>query len=147
MKTLEKIYTGLSVVATLAIITVSGVYLNNQYDVAPTLGSVTVGNEYQATGTPSGVGVLADLLIAEGQGSLGSVIVTKAGDVDFTLYDATSTGSLTTDPAISAESQQLGRISTNLAAGTYTFDVGFTRGLFLDVTQGTNGTSTVTFRR
>ncbi len=118
-------------------------------DGSPQLGSVTVGNEYQATTTPSGTGEWTDQLIRKGWGSLGSVIITKAGDVEFVLYNATGTEVLTTGFGTvgqSSSTQQLARITRNLAAGTYVFDVEYTSGLVLDVTEGSLGTSTITFR-
>lgn len=110
------------------------------------LGGVSVGNEYTATTTPSGVGEWTDQTLDVGWGSLGSVVITKAGDVEFTLYDATSTGAVTNDTSFNKSLKQLGRIPENLAAGTYVFDVTYNDGLVLDVERGTTGTSTISFR-
>ncbi len=109
-------------------------------------GSVSATNEYNATTTPSGVGTWTDQSIHLGRGSLGSVIITKAGDTEFVLYDATSTAALASDPKMIKSNQQLARITESLVAGTYTFDVAFDYGLLLDVERGDTGTSTITWR-
>ena len=54
------------------------------------LGSVTVGNEYNATTTPWN-GVNVSHYLDKGYGALGSVIITKAGDTEFYLLNATNT--------------------------------------------------------
>jgi hypothetical protein len=110
------------------------------------LGSVSATNEYNATTTPSGVGAWTDQLIHAGRGSLGSVIITKAGDTEFVLYDATSTGAVINDGSFNKSNKQLVRVTENLVAGTYTFDTYFNDGLVIDVVRGTTGTSTITWR-
>ena len=125
------------------------VYLYSGLDKDPPLGGVTVGNEYTATTTPSGTGAWTDQQLQSGWGALGSVIITKAGDTEFVLYDATSTAVLTTGFGTvgqSTSTQQLARITENLVAGTYVFDVMYTNGLLMDVIRGTTGTSTITHR-
>lgn len=142
---LERIYTSLGIVAMVAILVVAGVYLtDNRPDFVP--GGVTVGNEYTATTTPDGVQEWTDQNIAIGWGALGSVIITKAGTVDYTLFDATSTGAVLNDSRFNRSTQQLARISSGLAVGTYQFDVIYTDGLVMDVTQSGTGTSTITHR-
>lgn len=113
---------------------------------SPLLGSITTGQEYTATTTPDGLSPFADGLIREGWGTLGSVIITKTGDLDYTLFDATSTGAVLNDSRFNRGDKQLARIGSNLAAGTYVFDVTYTDGLVLDVTAGSTGTSTITYR-
>lgn len=119
---------------------------NEGVDSTGEFGSVTGGNEYHATTTPTGNESWSDRTLKVGQGALGSVIVTKAGSIDFVLYNATSTGAVANDSRFNKSLKQLARIPENLAAGTYTFDVTFTDGLVMDVLQGTTGTSTITFR-
>ena len=112
----------------------------------PSLGSITTGQEYTATTTPTGNGEWDDHTIKAGWGALGSVIVTLAGDLEYVLYDATSTGAIANDSRFSKADQQLIRIPGSLVAGTYVFDVIFTDGLVMDVESGTTGTTTITFR-
>lgn len=109
-------------------------------------GSVSATNEYYATSTPYGIEAWADGLIYAGDGSLGSVIITKAGDTEFVLYNATSTGAIANDSRFIKSNKQLARITENLAAGVYTFDVMFSDGLVIDVLRGSTGTSTITWR-
>ncbi len=115
-------------------------------EIPPLFRGVTVGNEYFATGTsPIGANTtVVDYSIREGWGSLGSVVVTYAGDAHYQLLDASST--VMTIDGFSTSSQILADIPASLAVGTYIFDVQYTDGLFLDVIDGTLGTSTITFR-
>ena len=113
----------------------------------PQLGSVTVGNEYTATSTANVItGVAADRAIKDGWGALGSVIVLDgSGTATYQLLNASST--VMTNTAFSTSSNLLAEIPAGVAAGTYTFDVTFTDGLYLDlVSVGTLTTSTITFR-
>ena len=114
-------------------------------DVSPQLGSVTVGNEYNSTSTIH-TAIVGSQLIREGWGSLGSVTVTGVGTSAFSLYNATSTD-FSTNPKRATSTALLATIPASLAAGTYTFDVTYTDGLFVyyDVV-GTAPTSTITFR-
>jgi hypothetical protein len=110
-------------------------------------GSIVESQEYTATSTPAAStgGAWTDQLLKNGRGGLGSVIITSAGTVEFILYDATSTGSLTTgnfDP----QNRKLAYIEPSQVEGTYVFDVGFNYGLLLDVKTSGTGTSTITFR-
>jgi hypothetical protein len=110
------------------------------------LGSVITGQEYYATSTIHNA-VVSTRLIRGGWGSLGSVVVTGAGTSAFSLIDATSTDSISGDTRISTSSQLLATIPASLAAGTYTFDVTYNRGLLVYFdTVGTAPTSTITFR-
>ena len=148
MKKLDVLYTLLLIVG-MVVLTVSGlVYLNNQYDVIPqiqpedNLKSVTTGQEYNAT-TTSFEGGWSDQPIKGGWGSLGSIIVTKAGDLEYFLLNATTSLDNMTE---NTSTVTLANIPANLAAGTYVFDITFNTGLYLDVISGDNGTSTITFR-
>jgi len=114
-------------------------------DGSPQLGGVTVGNEYNSTSTIH-TAIIGNQLVREGWGSLGSVTVTGAGTSGYSLYDATSTD-FSTNPKRATSTALLATIPASLAAGTYTFDVTYTDGLFVyyDVV-GTAPTSTITFR-
>jgi len=147
---MEKLYTYLGMITMVVVIVAGLIYINGQYNVAPSvqpdLGSIATGQEYSATTTPSGIGEWTTQLIREGWGTLGSVIVTTAGDVEYVLYDATSTGAVANDSRFVNSLQQLARIEENQVAGTYVFDVTYINGLVLEVQRGTTGTSTITFR-
>lgn len=125
------------------VIALAGLFLWPNVGNELSLGSVTVGNEYLATTTPI-TGVWTDQLIKKGQGAVGSYVITKAGNLEAVLYDATSTQKWFGGK--SSSTQQLMYIPANLAAGTYVLDVRFIDGLFLDVISGTGATSTITYR-
>lgn len=113
------------------------------------LGSVTVGNEYNATST-SHLNIASTQLIKGGQGTLGSVVITGVGTAKYTLYDATSTDFSTNTLQHSSTSSVLAVIPASLAVGDYVFDIPFRYGLLLyyDTVGGsaTWATSTITYR-
>jgi len=88
------------------------------------IGSVSGGNDYAATTTDTNFNTALGNLVKTGQGTLGSVVISISSNAPLYLYDATST--IHTNYA-----------TTTLAAfpatvaGTYTFDVAFTRGLLV----------------
>ncbi len=98
--------------------------------------------EYQGTTTRAFNGTaMANLqLIQSGPGTLGSVVITGAGTGVINFYDATSTG-----PHSDYATTTIATFPASTAAGTYTFDVLFTRGLVYEIV-GTAATSTVTYR-
>lgn len=107
------------------------------------LGSITQGNEYFSTTTRSAVsGVeLTNLKVLKiGPGSLGSVVITGAGTGIINLYDATST-------VTNAEwaTTSLAVFPASAAAGTYTFDAVFSKGLLFEEV-GSVASSTITWR-
>lgn len=125
---------------------VAGLLINqlvDNRDLAFNYGSTVEGNDYNATTTPWD-GINTSHYIKKGQGSLNSVIITKAGDTEFYLLDATNTPELI--DAYATSSDMLAHFPANLAAGTYTFDTVFNDGLYLYVVAGNTGTSTITFR-
>lgn len=149
LKTLDVIGTWI-VVITLFVAAL--VYINGQYNAVPAVqpqnfSGVTVGNEYQATGTAPFGQAIVDRLVDEGRGTLGSVVVTKAGDAAFDLIDATSTRALSDLGQFATNTQILASIPASLAAGTYTFDVNYKYGLLLEVSAGDTGTSTIMYRK
>ena len=133
---------GICAVVILTVVAVSGCGKSNE----PEVGSIETGQEYYATSTIHGA-VVEHKLIKNGYGSLAQVTVTGAGGSAFSLIDATSTESLATDPRISTSTQLLATIPANLAAGTYTFDATYNRGLFIyyDVVD-THPTTTILYR-
>jgi len=106
-------------------------------------GSVSVSNGYLSTSTRSavlGVALTSPTTLRTGTGLLGSVIITGAGAGQLNLYDGTSTAAHA-DYATTT----LVTFPLSAAAGTYTFDVVFSRGLVYEVV-GTAPTSTISFR-
>ena len=118
-------------------------YLIGTYKNPKNVGSITTGQEYNATTTRMS-GSWIDATIKRGYGSLGSVIITSAGDANFILLDATTTANRIDNFATSTKT--LATFPANAAVGTYTFDVTFTDGLTREVVTGDNGTTTITFR-
>jgi len=77
-------------------------------------------------------------------GTLGSVIVATLGTGNIIFYDATTTNANLRVLATSSLNV-LATVDASQAAGTYTYDMFFRDGL-IGVFNGTQGTSTVTFR-
>jgi hypothetical protein len=108
-------------------------------------GSVSVGNEYQATTTNStwstAVNQCKDTLAGDAPyKTLGSVIVTKTSNATLTITDATSTTH--TDFATSTIAS-----FPLTTVGTYTFDVKLKRGLCVQVDTSVGvASTTITFR-
>jgi len=109
------------------------------------LGSVEVGNEYQATTTDAtwstAVNQCKDTLAGTAPyKTLGSIVVTKTSNAILTITDATST--IHTDFATSTIAS-----FPLTTVGTYTFDVKLKRGLCVqvDATVGVAST-TITYR-
>jgi ABC-type cobalt transport system substrate-binding protein len=145
---LAKLYNLVSVVAMVVIIIVGVVFLVNQLKTETSsrlnFGGVTVGNEYIATTTPY-YGDWTDQLIKTGSGSIGSVVITKSGNVEFYLLDATSTQAIATQ-GFNTTTKTLAAFPEDTAVGTYTFDATFFDGLVLEVVRGSTGSSTILFR-
>ncbi len=80
--------------------------------------------------------------LSVGFGSLGSVVLTGTSAGDITLYDATTSGAHSDYVGTTT----LASIPASAAAGTYIFDVKYTKGLML-VLSGTIGTSTITWKK
>jgi hypothetical protein len=117
-----------------------------KFQVAPdslVLSGVTQGNEYFSTTTRSafaGVELTNLKVLKNGSGALGSVIVTGPMPGVFTLYDSTSTITNT-----EWATTTLATFGTSTPAGTYTFDVNFSKGLLFEE-SGTVASSTITWR-
>ncbi len=110
-------------------------------------GSVSATNEYIATTTAwfnGGNGnTRAVWQISKNRGTLGSLVVTGAGDLEYDLYNATTTEF--TDGNISSSTAMIASIPASMATGTYVFDVYF-EGLLLDVVAGDTASTTITWR-
>jgi hypothetical protein len=112
------------------------------------LGSVIQSQEYYSTSTVwfnGGNGnTRADWVIKKSRGSLGSLIVTGAGNLAYNLYNASSTEF--TDSNIASSTALLVSVPASMAVGTYVFDLDFSNGLLLDVVSGTVASTTITYR-
>lgn len=111
------------------------------------VGSVETNSEYHATTTYSGQPTLQYL--DSGVGTLGSLVITKAGAAATLnyLYDATTTNANLRTSNMSTTSIILAAWPGNLAAGTYTFDQIFYNGLLLELAPGSGiGSTTITFK-
>lgn len=114
---------------------------------SPSLGSVSVTNDYVATTTAGNNlygSVTGNRLIRTGQGTLGSIIITGANTGIVNFYNATTT--VLAQRITATSTILLASIPASTVAGTYTFDVQFTDGLFMEVVSGNMPTSTVTYR-
>lgn len=129
-----------------AIVFLLGIYINGRTDKA--IGSVAVGNDYNAT-TTEATWTLARR-IKSGPGSLGSVIVTNTGATSpLTIYDATTTDILGGRAAsMSTTSVTIAKFPVGTTAGTYTFDVDLRYGLIVETSTGGTGvaSTTITWR-
>jgi len=113
------------------------------------LGSVSVTDEYRATSTASsGIygAFTGDNFVKTGQGTLGSVVITGANTGIVNIYNATTSNVNLRTGNKASSTIHLASFPANTAAQTYTFDVGFTDGLFIDLESGLMPTTTITYR-
>ena len=110
------------------------------------LGSVGLGGEYFSTTTGGNMFNTPSRLLINGPGALGSVVITGANTGIVHFYDATTTNYALRTGQRATTSIYIGSLPTNLAAGTYTFDVNVVNGLYMDWT-GNLPTSTVTWHQ
>ncbi len=142
MKSIEKILFAVLILGAV----VTGVWADSKFRInktdAPVQGSVQFGSEYQATSTRNAAGTAmeATTLLNTGSGVLGSVVITGAAAGIYTFLDAT-----TTSPGADWSNRTLASFPASTAAGTYTFDVSYQKGLLVTL-SGTIGTGTITFR-
>lgn len=112
-------------------------------------GSVTVGNSYLSTTTPS-VADMTNLCPTPGglasttTGTLGSVNVLEAGVGTLTIYDATTTDVNLRAATYSTSSIRLADFPTAPTEASYHFDIEFKRGLLVDYTTTGTGVSSTT---
>lgn len=121
---------------------VSGIVGSELAQPPKALGSVMVSGEYRSTTTRAynGVGIVNLSVLNSNPGTLGSVVITGAGAGVINLYDGTSTVTNLAWPTTT-----IATIPASAAAGTYTFDLSYYKGLIIEVT-GTTPTSTITYR-
>lgn len=113
-------------------------------------GSIRVGDELLATSTAAnavyGATVTGSSLIKTGTGALGSYTITGANTGIVNFYDATTTdvNKRTGQPATSTI--LIANFPASVVAGTYTFDVEYRTGLYIDLISGNMATGTVSYR-
>lgn len=114
------------------------------------LGSVSITDEYLATSTAAstiyGATITGDSIIKTGRGTLGSVVVLGANTGVLNFYDATTTDVDARTGNKATSTILVASLPASLAAGTYTFDVEFSDGLFMDLVSGNAPTTTITYR-
>jgi len=106
---------------------------------ATNLGSVALGGDYHSTSTEAGF--VDGTVVQSGPGTLGSVVITGSTTGTLVLYDATSTVTNT-----SWATTTLATFPASTAAGTYTFDIMFQKGLMVVAPSAGLATSTITWR-
>lgn len=114
-----------------------------------TFASVSVTDEYMATSSAAnGVNgaFTTGRLIDEGQGTFGSYVITGANTGVVHFYDATTTDVTKRASNKATSTILIASFPASTAAGTYTFDVKYTAGLYMDLPSGSMPTSTVTYR-
>ena len=112
-------------------------------------GSIIQSQEYSATSTGASAffgSQTASTLVRSGPGALGSVIIEGAAAGVVNIYDATTTDKNRRTNNTATSSILLVSLPASLAAGTYTFDIGYNTGLLIDLYAGTMPTSTITYR-
>lgn len=102
------------------------------------LGSIQDGNAYSATTTGS-FAVATSTMIKTGNGTLGSVVIGTTSGTTFRLMDATSTTDI-------ASSTLMSVAASPVIGSTMTFDVAFSRGLFIEFPASFVGRYTITYR-
>ena len=113
-------------------------------------GSVTQGNEYNATSTAAsviyGATVTDDKLIKTGAGSLAQITITGANTGVVNFYDATTSNVLLRTGQKATSTILITSLPASLVAGTYTFDAAYGFGLLLELEAGLMPTTTITYR-
>lgn len=142
--------------ATSALLLMIGLLVGQHQPAPIAVGSVAVSNDYRATSTTPTIAPKPSLwsltatsstdLFAH-QGTLGSFVVTGAGSAGGTLdiYDATTTNVNLRTGQMATSTILIASMPSNLAAGTYTYDVQYNVGLLI-IINGTLGTTTITWR-
>lgn len=116
------------------------------------LGSVIQGSEYHATTTAPNTSQEINLATTTGNvyaftgGTLGSVIITKAGTASFDIYDVTTTIQGKRAASMTSNTTKLASFPASATVGTYTFDEVFYQGLMIVYSSADIPTTTVTFR-
>ena len=113
------------------------------------VGSVSQGSEYVATSTAADNvygAFTGDQLLKTGHGVFGSVVITGVNTGIVNFYNATTSDVTKRTGNIASSTILMASIPTNMATGTYTFDVVFTSGLLVELETGIMPTTTITYR-
>ena len=116
------------------------------------LGSVAQSNEYYATTTQGGTLQELNLTTTTGdiyetkQGALGSVVITLAAANSIEIFDTTTTDRTKRAANLTTSSIRMASFPASVAAGTYTFDEVYRRGLIVVFSGSNPPTSTFTYR-
>lgn len=102
------------------------------------LGSVNTASEYTYWST-EGKATGTKIIILDGAGTLGSVIINESSAHAFNIWDNASTTEATTTP--------IGTLKASAVEGTYTYDVNFYNGLMIQSAAGFAGDYTATYRQ
>lgn len=111
--------------------------------------SIRSGDEYLATSTSATTvyGAFASSqVIVSGPAAFGSVIITGANTGTLNFYNATTSDVNKRTNNTATSTILIASFPASAAAGTYTFDVQVTDGLYIDI-LGLAATSTVTYRK
>lgn len=111
--------------------------------VEQSISGVQIGNEYNATHLVATTSFA--YLLESGRGTFGSVVINVLGTGNVVFYDATSTNSNLRTVTATTSLPVVGYIAASQAAGVYTYDTRFLKGL-MAVFSGAQGTSTVITR-
>ena len=103
------------------------------------IGSVSRTSEYYVTSTVAGQAAYK-YKIASTTAVLGSVVITSSTASAIWVYNWDGIGTMTASGTLVAY------FPTNLAAGTYTFDVLMSKGIYTSTTAANTGNYAVTFR-
>ena len=136
-----------NVLAIALLFAVAGLFLVMQQP-RQALGSVYIGNEYYATSTSATAvygAFTASRVIVSGPRAFGSVIITGANTGTLNFYNATTSDVSLRTGQKATSTILIASFPGSTAAGTYTFDVQVTDGLYIDI-LGLAATSTITFR-
>lgn len=146
---MKKIVSIVSATIGVFLLLLAGVFVSNKQP-SKTLGSVPdISNGYYSTSTDSGWSSITNgsqwRLIKTGAGQLGSVVITASTAGTLKLYDATTTVNSGLIPLSLYSTSTIANFGASVAAGTYTFDVTFTRGLVAEF-QSNAASGTITYK-
>lgn len=129
-----------AVIPLIAFLSVGNISLIQKLSYNQPLGSVQRSSEYQSTSTVSGQAAFL-YKIASTTATLGSVVITSSTASGVWLYNWDGLGA-----SVVASGTLIAYFPANAAAGTYTFDLLATRGLYVSTTIANTGNYTVTYR-
>ena len=141
MSKLQKIIIS-AVAAAVLVLSLAGVFAENK---GARLGSVNIGNEYQATTTSTGRFATGPTVLCTSGGSIGNVNITGAAAGILDMYDATTSAITSRAAHMATSSILLVNFNTSAAAGSFALDRVFFNGLLVNF-SGTMPTTTISYR-